>query len=220
MPDIVLLCSVHKDNGKCSSKELVRILELIKPDVLFQEVSYTEHSGNDSILEIRAIAEYLTRNSLQQIPVDTLGGSAIENENLDPVIKRVSRISPTYRSAWDNYIHPFENTRGFEYLNSRLSDYMLRQVDSIITTALEQLNDAGLLKVYAEWKLYNSQREDAMVRNVYEFCRFNDFKKGVFLFGSAHRLSLIRKIQAVKRTEKVRVNWRLNYGQDKLLPAS
>ena len=216
MPEVVLLCSVHKENGRCNSSELVRILELIEPDVLFEEIPYFEfleknNLGNGRILEVRAISKYLERHKVLQIPVDTLDGSSFEQIKFDQVIDRVSHTSPEFRSLWDHKTY-LEYTRGFEYLNSRSNDSMLRRSDSIVTKALEELNDERLSMAYDEWKTYNSKREDAMIGNVYEFCRLTNFKKGVFLFGSGHRQSLISKIKMVKKTEKGRVNWKLDCG--------
>lgn len=216
MPDITLLCSIHKENGRCSSAELVRILEHIQPIVLFQEVPYHEllkkdYSYAQSILEIRAISEYLKRHKVVQVPVDTLAVSAYEDEKFNRAIERVSRVSQEFRSLWDG-ADALKKAGGFEYLNSRSNDALLRRSDRIITKTLQELNDERLVKEYEEWKNHTSKRDDEMIRNIYDFCRRANFEKGVFLFGSGHRQSLIRKIQMVKKTEKSRVNWKLGCG--------
>ncbi|MBW8721443.1 MAG: hypothetical protein JF626_06040 [Polaromonas sp.] len=216
MPEIVLLGSVHTETGRCNAGELTRILELIQPDVLFQEISYFKFmEKNDAFhrgkLEIKAIYEYLKHHSVLQIPVDTVDPSSFEQIKFDQVIREVGRTGPELGAVLyqQNYL---EHNKGFEYLNSRLSDRTLRQSDFVITKALQKLNDATLSIAYAEWKAYNSKREDAMIANVYEYCRLNNFNKGLFLFGSAHRAGLIAKIQMVKKTQEIRVNWKLDWG--------
>lgn len=217
MPEITLLCSRHKENGRCSSAELTRILELLAPDVLFQEVPYFKFLQKDSmwaqsILEIRAISEYLKRNNVLQVPVDTLDASSNgDGDQFDQVIDRVSRWSPEYRSLWDAAIS-HEHDGGFRYLNSRSNDALFRKSDRIVTKFLQELNDERLAKIYAGWKIHNSARDEVMISNIYEFCRQRNFNKGVFLFGSGHRQSLIRRIQMVKKTEPVRVTWKLSRG--------
>jgi hypothetical protein len=217
MPEITLLCSIHKENGRCSSAELARILEGVAPDVLFQEVPYFEllkknYSHAQSILEIRAISEHLKRHEVLQVPVDTLGVSPNgEAEQFDQVIDRVSRTSPEYRNLWDAAISHV-SAGGFKYLNSRSNDALFRRTDRIITKTLQELNAERLAKVFAEWKNHNSNRDEAMISNIYEFTRRTNFKKGVFLFGSGHRQSLIRKIRTVRKKEAGPITWKLGFG--------
>lgn len=216
MPEIVLLGSVHTENGRCNASALARILELIQPDVLFQEIPYFKFlERNDSFhrdkLEVKAIYEYLKYYSALQIPVDTVDPSSFEQTKFDRVIREVSRTGPELGAVLCQQIY-LEHNKGFEYLNSRRGARMLQQSDFVITNALQKLNDAKLSMAYDDWKTYNLKREEAMITNVYEYCRLNDFKKGVFLFGSAHQRGLIAKIQMVKRTQKVRVNWKLDWG--------
>lgn len=213
MPEIVLLGSVHTEGGRCNASELARILELIQPDVLFQEIPYLKFmEKNDSFhrdkLEVKAIYEYLKHHSVLQIPVDTVDQSSFKQRKFDEVMDRVLHSGPDLSSMLNEQTYLKYNS-GFEYLNSRLNDRMFQRIDLTIAKALEKLNDERLSMGYSEWKAYNSKRETAMVANVYEFCRLNHFKKGVFLFGSAHRPGLIAKIQMVKKTQEVRVNWKL-----------
>lgn len=215
MPEIVLLGSVHTENGRCNASELARILKLIQPDILFQEIPYLKFlEKNDSFhrdkLEVKAIYEYLKHHSVLQIPVDTVDQSSFEQTKFDQVIREVSRTGPELGSVLGQQSY-LKNNKGFEYLNSRLNDRMFQRIDVTIAKALEKLNDERLSTGYCEWKAYNSKRETAMVTNVYEFCRLNHFKKGVFLFGSAHRAGLIAKIQMVKKSQEVRVNWKLGW---------
>jgi hypothetical protein len=216
MPEITLLGSIHKENGRCSSAEMARILEHIQPEVLFQEVPFRELLGKNysyaqTILEIRAISEHLKRHTVLQIPVDTLAVSPHEDEKFNRTIDRVSRASQEFRSLWDD-AQSLKNAGGFEYLNSRSNDALLRRSDRIIMRTLQELNDERLAKGYAEWKNHNSKRDDAMISNIYEFCRQSNFKKGVFLFGSGHRQSLIRKIRTVRKKEAGIINWKLGCG--------
>ncbi|MDP1742258.1 hypothetical protein [Polaromonas sp.] len=216
MPEIVLLGSVHQENGRCNSSELARILELFQPDVLFEEIPYQKFlEKNDSfhrdILEVKALYEYLKHHSVLHIPVDTVDPSSFKQSKFDEVVDRVLHAGPDLRSMLNEQTSLTYNS-GFEYLNSRLNDRMFQRIDVTIATALEKMNDERLSMGYSEWKAYNSKRETAMVTKVYEFCRLNHFEKGVFLFGSAHRAGLIAKIQTVKRTQKVRVSWKLDWG--------
>lgn len=216
MPEIVLLGSVHTENGRCNASALARILELVQPDVLFQEIPYFKFLEKNDLfhrdkLEVKAIDEYLNHHSVIQIPVDTIDQSSFEQSKFDDVMDRVLHAGPDLTHMLNEQTYLKYNC-GFEYLNSRLNDRMFQRIDITIAKTLEKLNDERLSTGYSEWKAYNSKRETAMVNNVYEFCRLNHFKKGLFLFGSAHRAGLIAKIQMVKRTQEARVNWKLVWG--------
>jgi hypothetical protein len=216
MPEVVLLCSVHKEHGRASSSELIRILERIEPEVMFQEIPYFEFVEKDpsrikKILELRAIAKYMEHHNVRQLPVDTFDRSSFDDSKFDRVFDWMAQNSQDFRSLMDD-IEILEYTRGFEYLNSRLNDSNHHRIDAIVTKALKELNDERLLMAYDDWNIHNSKRDDAMISNVYKFCRETNFNKGVFLFGSGHRQSLIKKIQLVKKTEKIRVNWKLAWG--------
>ena len=145
MPEIVLLGSVHAENGRCNASELARILEFIQPDVLFQEIPYYEFlEKNDPYyrdrLEVKAIHEYLKHSSILQVPVDTLDKSSFDQSKYDQVIDRVFYAGPELKRVVDELTR-LQYINGFEYLNSRLNQRMLQRIDFTIAKALERLND-------------------------------------------------------------------------------
>jgi len=42
MYNITLICTSHRNAGKCNSKELYRIIETINPEIIFEELSYMD----------------------------------------------------------------------------------------------------------------------------------------------------------------------------------
>ena len=46
-----------------------------------------------------------------------------------------------------------------------------------------------------------------MMRNIYSYCRDNQFEKAVFMCGVAHRHSIIEKIGSFNSKENMNLNW-------------
>ncbi len=72
---IILITTGHSENGLCNTVELFKIIEGIKPKIIFEEVSPAKFEGvykgtrKDS-LETSTIKKYLERHSIEHIPVD------------------------------------------------------------------------------------------------------------------------------------------------------
>ena len=54
MNNITLISTMHSEGGKCTSDELFKIIESIKPEVIFEEISidisdkiYNQHFPNE-----------------------------------------------------------------------------------------------------------------------------------------------------------------------------
>jgi hypothetical protein len=50
-----------------------------------------------------------------------------------------------------------------------------------------------------------------MIRNIYAYCKDNQFKTAIFMCGAAHRKSIIEKIEKYKTQENTKLNWKF-YG--------
>jgi hypothetical protein len=60
-----------------------------------------------------------------------------------------------------------------------------------------------------DWNLgrVSDNRENEMLRNIYTYSKENNYNQAVFLIGSAHRNSIIRKVAEYDTKEKVELNW-------------
>src|SRR5690606_39028795 len=75
MPKIVLLGTTHQESGLCNERELARILEALKPEVVFEEIRPRDfdriYSDNPPPgLEPRALKNYANKKPVKQVPVD------------------------------------------------------------------------------------------------------------------------------------------------------
>jgi len=108
MSNVTLVCTQHAENGRCTSHELCRILERIKPEITFEEMppSFFDEYYKDkrrSNLETDAISMYSESHDVKHIPVDYYDlprGFFEDNERMH---KRVEAISADYRRIIDNH---------------------------------------------------------------------------------------------------------------------
>jgi hypothetical protein len=74
--EISLIFTKHKEAGQCNSAALLRILESVKPEVIFEELSFSNFhkiykEQSITTLESDAIKQHLLTNAIKQVPVDT-----------------------------------------------------------------------------------------------------------------------------------------------------
>ena len=206
MCNITLISTIHKENGKCNSNELLKIIEKICPDVIFLEAFESNYTNYDHFLcssygifnkrlEIEAMQKYNQINSFYYVPV-------LDTELSDDFDKRLILVSEhsTCQKLIDNY-HSLEMEYGFQFLNSERSIQLheeMRELENYILS-----NNEICQKSNENIDAY----ENSMLRNIYAYCKENLFNKGIFMCGSAHRKSIIEKIEKYKTQENLKLDW-------------
>ncbi len=122
MRRITLVCTAHREIGKCNEHELVKILLAVGPEVIFEEIrpgdfesSYADESKYN--VEMRAIKEYLKVRKARQVPVDDYETPEGFGSYMRALEEFVASRSGAYRDAIDEMSRKqFE--LGFSYLNS------------------------------------------------------------------------------------------------------
>lgn len=216
MHDITLVLSAHRENGLCSTGELLRILLDIGPEVVFEEIRPSD-VGTDyqrktvGILESHAIARYLKFKALLRVPVDTYEASGHSMAELkrdcDCVFAFVEQSSREYQILNDEND---ENVRllGFEYLNSIACSRTMIRISEIEEKTIEGSGDPALIRGLARWRHFVLERDRGMVGTIYEYCRRNAFDTGVFLVGAAHRIGIANEIEQYAGAEPELISWR------------
>lgn len=206
-PRITLISTVHKEIGKCNSFELSKIIESLKPDVIFLEAfenSYTNYHKMllsqfgvfQERLEIKAIQIYSQNHTFQYVPVLDIGLS----DEFEAKLEIVSN-NKDYRSLLDNYIS-LETEFGFQFLNSekqiicqeQMSEMENRIIDNIVLH--QKVNES--IDAY----------EHSMLRNIYSYYKDNSFEKAIFMCGAGHRKSIAQKIKEYETKEKAKLDWK------------
>jgi hypothetical protein len=75
MKNITSVCTTHRELGKCNSNELYKIIKIITPEVIFDEIPYSRYNAHFveqsvSTLETESIKMYLKKHNVKIIPVD------------------------------------------------------------------------------------------------------------------------------------------------------
>mgnify|MGYP006910302794 FL=1 len=91
--------------------------------------------------------------------------------------------------------------QGFQFLNS-VESTMLQEEMRMLENHL--LNDSAINKATNE---SIDAYENSMMRNIYSYCRNNQFNAAIFMCGVAHRKSIIKKIDIFNAQEELNLNW-------------
>jgi|TergutMp193P3_1026864.scaffolds.fasta_scaffold04388_10 hypothetical protein len=220
MYNITLVGSRHIENGKCNSDELYKIIESLNPEVVFEEIRPSSYNAyyvdkiKDS-LETRAIIKYRENHQLKQILVDC------EDEEPPYYLEiYVSMLEEIEKNSINYQKGNQENDRlidqyGFGYLNSvnfiEFNDWLTNEREE----TLRVINDEKLSSIYQMWYENNiNNRENIMIKNIYDYCKNHSFERGLFCIGAAHRSAIKEKTQKYNETSELKLNWDyLDYGK-------
>jgi len=212
MYNIILVCTKHKECGKCNSDELYKIIESISPEIIFEELPpsnfhrfYQENIPTSS-LETNAIRKYLQNHTIEHIPVDTY-----EISDIHYIEKELDILN-----VFDNYSEYsflkekqslMTNLYGFIYLNSKQSDELFDKIRIVEEKIIKYINDEKLFRAYQLFNEINNKREDVIINNIYNYSKEHKYYQAILFCGAAHRKSIIKKIHEYKRNEKIALNW-------------
>ncbi|WP_417371984.1 hypothetical protein [Gelidibacter japonicus] len=205
---IYLISTVHRDKGSCTSENLFEILNKIKPDVVFCEVSpkmfeFFKNGLIQSSLELNSIKKLSQYHAISFVAIDSY--PALDS-NFRNQVNQMFDSMKTDEKHTNTWRKNNQNTQmfGFEYLNS---DENIKLFDEMAKREKIMTNKSGNLKfknIYTKWLNHHDNRENEMLENINLYVENNAFQKAVFLCGSAHRLSLINKI---KEKENIQLKW-------------
>ncbi|MCZ8354106.1 MAG: hypothetical protein O9340_05190 [Cyclobacteriaceae bacterium] len=210
--NIILISTVHNEIGKCNSDELSKILQSIKPDVIFLEAfenSYSDYHQmlfsqfgifNDR-LEVKTMQIYSQSNIFEYVPVLDIGLS----EEFEIKTKIISE-NISYQRLLDNYIL-LETHGGFQFLNSIQSVKLQEEMRSLEYSIINDVKFHQLVNSSID------AYENSMLSNIYSYCKRKPFKTAIFMCGAAHRKTITEKIVEFEKKSEVKLNWSL-YSSD------
>jgi len=229
MYNITLICTVHSENGLCNSDELYKIIEDIKPEVIFDELpshSYDEYYCDsfdmyyaNSILlnkrppviplEVKSIKKYKQNYDIKILPVDIdvrQNTSLYQNEIFFMYLAFCEYED--YKKL-ENEKEVLMAQEGFYYLNSDNFIDFLEKKEVLEKNIMEfETQKNRLLNIY---KLFHTEqfdnRENAMLRNIYNYSKDNQYNQAVFLIGAEHKKSIMQKIIEYEKLFEIKLNW-------------
>ena len=211
MHNIKLIGTVHGEIGYCNPDSLYKIIKKRSPEVIFEEMppSAVDDYYKNKIrhnLESTTIIKYIETHDIEHIPVDIdIVTEALLDKN-KIMHHRVESNSIEYRRLIDND-SVYRYHYGFDYLNSIYCEKLCKELNEAIEGTVNKLKDEILIQTHCEWNEVEGKRDDAMIRNIYNYCAEDKFAKGIFYIRAFHRASIINKIQQYEETSELKINW-------------
>jgi hypothetical protein len=224
MSTITLIATGHTEKGLCNSHELFKLIEQIRPDVIFEEIPPGKFEAvyagtRQASLEVKTIKEYLQKYpDVHHYPVDLDIEQATEKKikyEVDGIPLICNHYSSEYNHL-DRLMSYWKEFDGFPFLNSdRCGEIILRKktLEKQILEALRKddnhntMDHETLGLAYRLWIDQNDDRENEMLRNIYSYMQHKKYSKALFLVGTAHRKPIQQKIQAYELKENFKLNW-------------
>ena len=203
---------MHLEIGKCNSNELFSIIENENPEIIFEEFDIDRINDeyyknghykyqNGSTVETFAVMNYLERNKIVYIPVDTHDVTYFPGA----MYKKISKANEEYTELFKRNII-LASEQGFPYLNSIECCDLMEKMHSIEVEVINKSNDKKLVEDYREWQLITENRDNEMLKNIYNYSRNNNFNNAIFIIGAEHKKTILDKI---KNNNDLTMNWQL-----------
>jgi hypothetical protein len=213
--NVTLIFTQHRELGLCSSDALLRIIESVKPEVIFEELSednyrraYSEGTLNN--LESVAIRKYVKTHDIPHVPVDTFERPKNYDKDQSHLYGGVTSSAGVHSFHLRGLLDQHEamiTQFGFTYLNSHDNEKVFEAIDKLKLKVLETLNDEALHRMAKIIEEVIVIREDAILDNVYNYIRENNYVNGLMFIGSGHQKSIKKKIRERVETENLKIDW-------------
>ena len=233
MYNITLIGTAHSKNGLCNSDELYKVIEEIEPSIIFDELprrhsdmyysdDFDAYCTNCIIrgrpmpivpLEVKCIKKYKQNYNIEIIPVD------IDNrEKLSEHQEAISSILYTFLKnegykKLANDIDILAAQNGFQFLNSDHFLELLEEKECIEKAIIQSdIKKEVLSNIYNLFHLEQREnRENAMLYNIYNYSKANEYDQAIFLIGANHRKSIMQKIRQYENQSEIKLNWKMFY---------
>lgn len=210
---IILVGTVHRELGSCNESELIRILETIGPDVIFEEIRPSDFDAlyRDTpkhSLEMGAISRYVKVRPARQVPVDDYEIPEGFGPKMRALESFVESRSPEYGAVMDE-IGQMKAEFGFRYLNSPNFVAHIKKSEGLFEQTIFRYGNDDAKKLNSMWNEQVRRRDNSMLENIYNFCREGAFAKGVFLVGAGHMASIVEGVESRMKKEADLVDWKI-----------
>jgi hypothetical protein len=214
MHNITLICTAHKIIGNCTPEELYKIIQKSNPEVIFEEIDFSrinDYYRNQYVhtIETLVIVKYLQNHNCKHIPVETydVPNSYIKNE--DDLIAIFSNANNKYKEL-NTKVFNEAKEKGFFFLNSNECSDIFEEIEKIKENCINNLNNETIHNIYKSWLTIENNRENEMLKNIYDYSLKNNYYSAIFITGARHRKSFINKIIEYELNNNIKLNWEYN----------
>lgn len=215
MYNITLISTHHLEIGKCNSEELYKIIESINPEVIFEELPNNlfnviyNGTWNEAVTEIKCVKKYLQNHNIKHIPIDSSIRYTSDDEK-NWMFDTFEKYDDYNKISNEQFL--LTEQYGFDYINSDKCLELSEQTKVIEKTIMESdINKKKLFRIYQLFRREDDARENAMLQNICNYSKENQYNQAVFLIGAGHRKSIMQKIIDYEKASKIKLNWAI-YG--------
>ena len=211
MINILLVGTIHEEKGSINVNELVKIMESACPEVIFLEVPKKQNdkqhlNGINITLESKAVKKYCEIRNVELVNVDLPTPELTFFRNNKNVYSYIESLSREYCRIID-WHSQYLLRYGFSYLNSIHCDNVFDELDNEIKLTVERMKENKYTKQLELWNQTIELRDLEMLKNIEEYCENHDYRKGLFLVGAAHRRSIMKKVDEMKKDKVINIEW-------------
>jgi hypothetical protein len=217
MYNISLVCTFHSEFGKCNSDELYKIIDSIRPDLIFEELTqdlfdkfYKENKIPNEPPEIKSVKRYIKDHTTSHIPVDINVSDTLSTSEINYTFKTVKKYAVYSKLEVDQKKLTFQE--GYGFLNSKKSEELIEKKKSLEKTLIElQINKDQLSRMHELFYEEQHKREHEIIRKIYNYSGKIAYNQALLLLGSGHRKTIFEKMKKYESGNHVKLNWAL-YG--------
>lgn len=217
MYSITLVCTYHSEFGKCNSDELYKIIESIRPNIIFEELTqdlfdkfYKENEIPFEPPEIKSVKRYIKDHISSHIPVDISVSDTLSTDEINYMFNTVGKYHVYSKLEEDQKKLAFQE--GYVFLNSKKSEELFEEKKSVEKSLIEcQIGKNQLSRIHELFYEEQHKREHEIIKNIYNYSEKIAYNQALLLLGSGHRKTIFEKIKKYKSENHVKLNWTL-YG--------
>lgn len=217
MYNITLVCTHHSEFGKCNSDELYKIIEALKPDVIFEELTpdlfdmfYKENKIPFEPPEIKSVKRYIKDHTVSHFPVDIHASDSLSFNQIEYMFSIFNKHAVYSKIEEDQKKLFFQE--GYGFLNSKKNEELVEKMKSLEKSLIEiQINRNQLYRIHELFYQQQHNREVEIIKNIYKYSEQIAYNQALFLLGSRHRKSIFENIKKYESENHLKLNWTL-YG--------
>ena len=217
MYNITLVCTHHSEFGKSNSYELYKIIETIRPDIIFEELTqdlfdkfYKENIIPNEPPEIKSVKRYIKDHTVSHIPVDVNISDTLSTSEINYMFNTVRKYTVYSELEEDQMKLTFHE--GYDFLNSKKNEELIETKKAIEKNLIKsQINNHQLSRIHQLFYEEQHKSEHEIIKNIYNYSGIIDYNQALLLLGSGHRKSIFEKIKKYESKKQVKLNWTL-YG--------
>jgi hypothetical protein len=217
MYNVTLVCTHHSEFGKCNADELYKVLASIRPDVIFEELPqdlfdrfYKDNNIPYEPPEVKAVKRYIKDHPTIHFPVDINVTGTLAACDIDFLFNTIRKCSAYSKLEEDQKELMFQE--GYDFLNSKKNEELNEKKKSLEKSLMQlDINKHELSRIYKLFYEEQDNRENEIIKNIYNCSSKIKYKQALLLLGSGHRKTISEKMQNYESGNYVKLKWTL-YG--------